>query len=143
MSLPESPDANLKKMASFGTNQTFRIPLNDDTRNNDDDDTWQPVIKKRRSRSRKKKNKKDNIRPRKVHLLTVSNHEQASKIRGALVDRGANGGVAGSDARLIQGSGRQVDVAGIDDHKIKNVKITLERKPSQTHVLVSGVSVRM
>ena len=52
--------------------------------------------------------------PPQVHLLSVSNHEQATNVRGALVDRGANGGVAGADTRVIQASGRHVDITGID-----------------------------
>ena len=43
--------------------------------------------------------------------------------QGSLVDRGAKGGIAGSDTRLIQGTGRCVDVAGIDDHQLKNIPV--------------------
>ena len=56
-------------------------------------------------------------------MITVSNHERSPDARGALVDRGANGGVAGADARLMRASGRHVDITGIDNHKIKNVAI--------------------
>ena len=51
----------------------------------------------------------------------VSNHE-ASK-RGSLVDRGANGGLAGDDVRIVQSSGRVVDVSGIDGHCVNNLPI--------------------
>ena len=43
--------------------------------------------------------------------------------RGALVDRGANGGIAGDDVRIISDSGRQVDVQGIDNHQIVDIPI--------------------
>ena len=56
-------------------------------------------------------------------MITVSNHERSLDARGALVDRGANGGVAGADTRLIRASGRHADITGIDNHKIKNVAI--------------------
>ena len=59
---------------------------------------------------------------RDIHLHTVSNHQQATEVSGAWADRGANGGVARSDTKLIQGSGRTVNVTGIDSHEIKNVK---------------------
>jgi len=38
--------------------------------------------------------------------------------RGSLVDRGANGGLLGNDARVYMKHGRVVDVRGIDDHEL-------------------------
>jgi hypothetical protein len=43
--------------------------------------------------------------------------------RGALVDRGANGGIAGDNVRIIHKSGCQVDVQGIDNHQIVDIPI--------------------
>ena len=43
--------------------------------------------------------------------------------RGTLVDRGANGGIVGNDARVIHTHQRQVDVTGIDNHEINALKI--------------------
>ena len=43
--------------------------------------------------------------------------------RGVLVDRGANGGVAGADTRLTRTSGCHANITGIDNHKIKNAGI--------------------
>jgi hypothetical protein len=40
-----------------------------------------------------------------------------------LCDRGANGGIAGNDVRVISYTDRTVDVEGIDRHQINNVKI--------------------
>ena len=51
----------------------------------------------------------------------VSAH-RASKT-GALVDRGANGGIAGEDVCIISRTGRQVDVQGIDNHQIVDIPI--------------------
>jgi hypothetical protein len=56
----------------------------------------------------------------KVH--EVSNHKQTT-LPLALIDRGANGGVAGSDTRLIDKSLRSVHIQGIDDHMIEDVLI--------------------
>jgi hypothetical protein len=42
---------------------------------------------------------------------------------GTLVDRGANGGVAGADVRVIFLTGRHVDILGIDDHHIVDIPI--------------------
>jgi hypothetical protein len=41
----------------------------------------------------------------------------------SLCDRGANGGVCGSDMRVINISDRQVDLSGIDNHEIKDIPI--------------------
>ena len=43
--------------------------------------------------------------------------------KGALVDRGANGGICGNDVRVIEKSHRIVDVRGIDNHEIPNIPI--------------------
>jgi hypothetical protein len=43
--------------------------------------------------------------------------------RVALVDRGANGGIAGDDTRVIHGHLQKVDVTGIDNHKMTDLQI--------------------
>jgi hypothetical protein len=60
----------------------------------------------------------------KVHdvMYQVSNHKQTT-LPLALIDRGANGGVTGSDTRLIDKSLHSVHIQGIDDHMIKDVPI--------------------
>jgi hypothetical protein len=45
------------------------------------------------------------------------------KRRGALVDRGANGGIAGDDTRVIHKHLRKVDVTGIDNHEMTDLQI--------------------
>jgi hypothetical protein len=54
-------------------------------------------------------------------IYNISAH--ASKSCGALVDRGANGGIAGSDIRVINKTGRTVDVQGIDNHRLNSIPI--------------------
>ena len=41
----------------------------------------------------------------------------------ALVDRGANGGLMGSEGRLVQWTDRTIDCTGIDSHEIRDLKI--------------------
>ena len=53
---------------------------------------------------------------------TVTTSQTQTK-RGALVDRGANGGIAGSDVRLIAKTDRHVDIQGIDNHRMNDVPI--------------------
>ena len=51
----------------------------------------------------------------------VSQAKQAQ--HGSLVDRGANGGLAGSDARVLSKSSRKCTVTGIDQHQINGLDI--------------------
>jgi hypothetical protein len=55
-------------------------------------------------------------------MYQVSNHKQTT-LPLALIDHGANGGVAGSHTWLIDKSLCSVHIQGIDDHMIKDVPI--------------------
>ena len=50
-------------------------------------------------------------------------HSHALTSKGSLVDRGANGGLCGTDVRLLEKTGRSVDIQGIDNHQITDVPI--------------------
>jgi hypothetical protein len=60
----------------------------------------------------------------KVHdvMYQVSNHKQTMLLL-ALIDRGTNGGIVGSDTWLIDKSLCSVHIQGIDNHMIKDVPI--------------------
>ena len=47
----------------------------------------------------------------------ISKHSASSY--GSLVDRGANGGLAGADVHILERTGRKVSVTGIDDHELQ------------------------
>jgi hypothetical protein len=55
-------------------------------------------------------------------MYQVSNHKQMM-LPLALIDCGTNGGVTGSDTRLIDKSLCSVHIQGIDDHMIKDIPI--------------------
>ena len=55
-------------------------------------------------------------------LYKVSTHKSSSK-GDSLVDRGANGGVGGEDVRVIDFTGRSVDVQGIDNHQVTDIPL--------------------
>jgi hypothetical protein len=56
--------------------------------------------------------------------ITYQASSASSQQRGALIDRGSNGGVAGDDVRVICiDHHRTVDVEGIDNHQITNIRI--------------------
>ena len=42
---------------------------------------------------------------------------------GSLIDRGADGGLAGSDVRILERTGRTVSVTGIDNHELPGLDI--------------------
>jgi hypothetical protein len=56
--------------------------------------------------------------------ITYQTSSTSSHQHGALIDRGSNGGVAGDDVRVIRiGPHRTVDVQGIANHRIINIRI--------------------
>ena len=72
----------------------------------------------------------DGIRYRRINTCrtttySVANARAAYKHRtAALIDRGANGGLAGSDCRIItQSADRFVNIEGIDKHQLVNIPI--------------------
>ncbi len=73
-------------------------------------------------------------------MLRVSHMSKRSS-RGALVDRGANGGILGSDARVRHKHQRTVDVTGIDNHTMNalvmvdaTAKVTTQKGPVILHL---------
>ena len=57
------------------------------------------------------------------HAYIVSASTLKRPKRGSLIDRGANGGILGTDGRVIFTHQCQVDVTGIDHHEITDLKI--------------------
>lgn len=60
-----------------------------------------------------------------IHELVynVSNHRGYFDNQSSLVDRGANGGLAGANMRVIATTDRLVDISGIDNHQMTGLKI--------------------
>ena len=61
-----------------------------------------------------------------VHKVQYNLSKHRRHPKASLVDRGANGGMAGNDVRLIStdSAGRKADVSGIDDHEVTNLPIS-------------------
>ena len=51
----------------------------------------------------------------------ISKH--SASLYGSLVDRGANGGLAGADIHVLEKTGRKVSITGIDDHELPGLDI--------------------
>jgi hypothetical protein len=62
----------------------------------------------------------------------VSQHDVTS-MEHALVDRGANGGICGSDMVVLEGSERFVDVFGLAGHKVSQLRIVTAQALVTTH----------
>ena len=59
-----------------------------------------------------------------VHIHLFYHVAQAKRAQhGSLVDRGANGGLAGSDIRVLSKSSRKCTVTGIDQHQINGLML--------------------
>ena len=56
-----------------------------------------------------------------THINHVSKHSFSHY--GSLIDRGANGGLAGSDVTILGRTGRTVSVTGIDNHELPGLDI--------------------
>ena len=62
--------------------------------------------------------------PRQMNAHITYHVAQAQKAKhGSLVDRRANGGLAGSDVRILSTSPRKCTVTGIDNHEIPGLDL--------------------
>ena len=62
--------------------------------------------------------------PRQMNAHITYHVAQAKQAKhGSLVDRGANGGLAGSDVRVLSTSSRKCTVTGIDNHEIPRLNL--------------------
>ena len=68
---------------------------------------------------------------RQMNAHTTYNDAQAK--HGSLVDRGANGGLAGSDVRVLSTSSRKCTVSGIDNHEIPGLDMVQSAALVQTN----------
>ena len=57
------------------------------------------------------------------HHFTYHIAQASQAQHGSLVDRGANGGLAGSDVRILSRSSRKCTVTGIDSHELQGLDV--------------------
>ena len=68
-----------------------------------------------------------------VNITYCVSAHASRKRHGSLIDRGANGGVAGDDVRIIEQSPhRKVDIQGLDNHQVNSVPIVTAGGVMQT-----------
>ena len=73
---------------------------------------------------------------RKVNVTKVtcySSNQVTHSRKGALVDRGANGGIGGADVRVIERTDRLVDVTGVGNHQVNDLNIVTCGAVLDTH----------
>ena len=59
-----------------------------------------------------------------AHIVYTTSASRVSGVQNlSLVDRGANGGLAGDDVRVISKTNRRVDIRGIDNHQVTGIDI--------------------
>ena len=63
------------------------------------------------------------ITPERSHHITYHIAQASQAKHGSLVDRGANGGLAGSDVRILSRSSRKCTVTGIDSHELQGLDV--------------------
>ena len=61
-----------------------------------------------------------NIKTNTTYQVAVT---RSQRTRGALLDRGANGGLLGDDCRVISKTDRYVNVAGFDNHERSDIRV--------------------
>ena len=57
------------------------------------------------------------------HHFTYHTAQASQAKHGSLVDRGANGGLAGSDVRILSRYSRKCTVTGIDNHELQGLDV--------------------
>ena len=67
------------------------------------------------------KSSQDSSRKIKLHLRYVS--ARVNQSTNHLVDRGANGGLAGADMRILQNTDTKINIVGIDDHEMTGLDV--------------------
>ena len=69
---------------------------------------------------------------------------ELNKFMDHLVDRGANGGLAGADMRVLQKTDRKIDIVFIDDHELTGLAVVTAATPFDTQKgPVMGFSMKM
>jgi hypothetical protein len=142
---PFRTHANLHEISAYDfllANMHHTAPPRDDLAELADEDEVAPIVEEEHATcliNAAKSTTKGNLPPgdirrvmsksstRHVHLAHMEYHisfHKATPGRNlSLIDRGANGGVAGDDVRIIFRTNRTVDIKGIDDHLVNNIGI--------------------
>ena len=81
------------------------------------------VLSNAASKTSKKVSFKQNEHKQKVHMTQYMFSRKSTYTGNQLIDRGANGGLAGADMRILSKTGRNITIAGIDNHELTGLPI--------------------
>ena len=82
-------------------------------------------------------------RSRQIQVCQRYLFQHANHTNQQLVDRGANGGLAGSDMRVIHKTHHKINILGIDNHEVINVLMWLLLQPSSTPLKEKSLAYSM
>ena len=81
------------------------------------------VLSNAKSKTSKKVSLKANMHKQEGHILRYLSSRKSTLPGNQLVDRGANGGLAGSDMRILSKTGCRISIMGIDSHQLAGIPI--------------------
>ena len=123
---PSIDEEEFQECQQFNTDQDLEPPTDDMlefiTSQGHSDDQLDQVLQTYQAYQQSQSETKMPPRQMNAHITYhVAQAKQAN--HGSLVDRGANGGLAGSDVRILSTSSRKCTVTGIDNHEIPGLDL--------------------
>ena len=123
---PSIDEEEFQQCHEFNTDQDLETPTDDlldfITSQEHSDDQLDQVLQTYQAYHESQSETETPHRQMNAHITChVAQAKQAK--HGSLVDRGANGGVTGSDVRVLSTSSRKCTVTGIDNHEIPELDL--------------------
>ena len=123
---PSTDEEEFQECEQFNTDQDLEPPTDDIlefiTSQDHSDDQLDQVLQTYQAYQQSQSQTETPPRQMNAHITYhVAQAKQAK--HGSLVDRGANGGLAGSDVRILSTSPRKCTVTGIDNHEIPGLDL--------------------
>ena len=81
------------------------------------------VLSNAASKTSKKVSFKQKEHKQKIHMAQYMFSRKSTYTGNQLIDRGANGGLAGADMRILSKTGRNITTVGIDNHELTGLPI--------------------
>ena len=123
---PSIDEEEFQECKQFNTDQDLEAPTYDIlefiTSQDHSDDHLDQVLQTYQAYQKSQSETETPPREMNAHITYHAAQRKQAK-HGCLVDRGANGGLAGSDVRILSTSPRKCTVTGIDNHEIPGLHL--------------------
>ena len=123
---PSIDEEEFQECQELNTDQDLEPPTDDIlefiTSQDHSDDQLDQVLQTSQAYQQSQSETETPHRQMNAHITYHVAQAQQAK-HGSLVDRGANGGLAGSDVRILSTSSRKCTVTGIDNHEIPELNL--------------------